>query len=283
MPMATECRRGSPGSRIARGKIERRYDADLVVLNERFESGAVWARGDAWKGSWETIDYERCARPAPRPAGSCSSHPREPRAVLGLPTGRTPIGMYERVVRECAREYRCFRDVTTFNLDEYAACRGASGQLLQLHEAAPLRSRRHRSVARAHPPRHGPRSRRRVPALRRRDSRRRRPRPHVPRPGPNGHIGFNEPGTPFDARTRVVELTKSTRAPTPSSSRAAPCRPRHHHGHRHDPRVATHRPSRCGERQGSGLGACAAANRPRIFRPRRLDAWGCDDCSRRLV
>src|SRR5947209_10046083 len=27
--------------------------------------------------------------------------------------------MYERVVAECAREYHCFREVTTFNLDEY--------------------------------------------------------------------------------------------------------------------------------------------------------------------
>src|SRR5437667_3384296 len=44
---------------------------------------------------------------------------REPRMVLGLPTGRTPVGMYQRVVAECAREYHCFRDVTTFNLDEY--------------------------------------------------------------------------------------------------------------------------------------------------------------------
>src|SRR5262249_23607979 len=29
--------------------------------------------------------------------------------------------------------------------------------------------------------------------------------------GQNGHIGFNEPGTPFTSRTRVVELTQSTR------------------------------------------------------------------------
>lgn len=29
--------------------------------------------------------------------------------------------------------------------------------------------------------------------------------------GENGHIGFNEPGTPFDSRTHVVELTQSTR------------------------------------------------------------------------
>jgi glucosamine-6-phosphate deaminase len=29
--------------------------------------------------------------------------------------------------------------------------------------------------------------------------------------GPNGHIAFNEPGSPFDSRTRTVELTASTR------------------------------------------------------------------------
>lgn len=29
--------------------------------------------------------------------------------------------------------------------------------------------------------------------------------------GENGHIGFNEPGTPFDAPTHVVTLTESTR------------------------------------------------------------------------
>jgi glucosamine-6-phosphate deaminase len=29
--------------------------------------------------------------------------------------------------------------------------------------------------------------------------------------GRNGHIGFNEPGAPFDSRTRVVRLTESTR------------------------------------------------------------------------
>jgi glucosamine-6-phosphate deaminase len=29
--------------------------------------------------------------------------------------------------------------------------------------------------------------------------------------GRNGHIGFNEPGAPFDSRTRVVELSESTR------------------------------------------------------------------------
>lgn len=30
--------------------------------------------------------------------------------------------------------------------------------------------------------------------------------------GANGHIGFNEPGSPFDSRTREVQLAESTRA-----------------------------------------------------------------------
>lgn len=29
--------------------------------------------------------------------------------------------------------------------------------------------------------------------------------------GSNGHIGFNEPGTPFDSRTHVIELSENTR------------------------------------------------------------------------
>ena len=39
--------------------------------------------------------------------------------------------------------------------------------------------------------------------------------------GRNGHIGFNEPGTPFDSRTRVTHLAASTRADNARSSAVA--------------------------------------------------------------
>jgi len=42
-----------------------------------------------------------------------------PRAVLGLATGGTPVGIYEEIVREYRRGMFSFRNVTTFNLDEY--------------------------------------------------------------------------------------------------------------------------------------------------------------------
>jgi glucosamine-6-phosphate deaminase len=135
-----------------------------------------------------------------------------PRIVLGLPTGRTPVGMYDRVVRVCAREYHCFRDVTTFNLDEYVGVpadhTGSYFTFMKRHlfdavDIAPGNAHIPNGVA---------------PDL---DAECVRYETEIRDAGGlaltflglgrNGHIGFNEPGTPFDARTRVVELTQSTR------------------------------------------------------------------------
>jgi glucosamine-6-phosphate deaminase len=41
------------------------------------------------------------------------------RAVLGLATGSTPIGVYRELIRLHREEGLSFRDVTAFNLDEY--------------------------------------------------------------------------------------------------------------------------------------------------------------------
>ena len=133
---------------------------------------------------------------------------RDPHIVLGLPTGRTPVGMYARVVAHCKREYHCFRAVTTFNLDEYAGiphdhpgsyCTFMREHLFAHVDLQPENTHIPNGV---HPDPEG--YERDIAAagglgltflgL-----------------GSNGHIAFNEPGTPFDSRTRVVELTESTR------------------------------------------------------------------------
>src|SRR4051794_4315452 len=44
----------------------------------------------------------------------------KPRAVLGLATGGTPVGIYRQMVSDFKRGMLSFREVTTFNLDEYA-------------------------------------------------------------------------------------------------------------------------------------------------------------------
>jgi glucosamine-6-phosphate deaminase len=135
-----------------------------------------------------------------------------PRIVLGLPTGRTPIGMYEHVVRECTREYRCFRDVTTFNLDEYVGVPrehpGSYATYMKQHlfEHVDL------DPGHAHLP-NGMAADLGAECLR--YEREIRESGGLDLTflglGRNGHIGFNEPGTPFDAPTRVVQLTESTR------------------------------------------------------------------------
>jgi len=130
-----------------------------------------------------------------------------PSLVLGLPTGRTPVGMYERVVNECS----C-RDIVTFNLDEYAGIScdhpGSYCAYMQQH----LFSHIDVDSERAHIP-NGVASDLDAECARYEQA--------IASAGglgltflglgQNGHIGFNEPGTPFTSRTRVVELTHSTR------------------------------------------------------------------------
>ncbi|HJQ38074.1 MAG TPA: glucosamine-6-phosphate deaminase [Thermoanaerobaculia bacterium] len=162
--------------------------------------------------NWQTFDSaDALAEHAAHLLLAAIQH--EPKIVLGLPTGRTPIGMYDRVVRECGREYRCFRDVTSFNLDEYAGVPRAHPGSYFSYMKQHLFDHVDIDPANAHLP-DGM-----APDL---DAECARYERDIVAAGGlgltflgvgrNGHIGFNEPGSPFDARTRVVELTPSTRA-----------------------------------------------------------------------
>jgi glucosamine-6-phosphate deaminase len=161
--------------------------------------------------NWETLtDYDALSDRAAEIL--LTAIRRDPRIVLGLPTGRTPIRMYERVVAACSREYHCFRDVVTFNLDEYVGIErdhpGSYFTFMKRHLFDVIDI----DKANAHIP-NGVAGDLDQECLR-------YERAIVGAGGldltflglgSNGHIAFNEPGTPFDARTRVVTLTESTR------------------------------------------------------------------------
>jgi glucosamine-6-phosphate deaminase len=161
--------------------------------------------------NWETLtDYDALSDRAA--AILLAAIRRDPHIVLGLPTGRTPVRMYDRVVAACSREYHCFRDVVTFNLDEYAGIErdhpGSYFTFMKRH----LFDFIDIDKANAHIPNGA------APDLDRECSRYERAIADAGGLGltflglgSNGHIAFNEPGTPFDARTRVVTLTESTR------------------------------------------------------------------------
>jgi glucosamine-6-phosphate deaminase len=160
---------------------------------------------------WERFDdYDRLsARAAELLLAAIGENPS---LVLGLPTGRTPVGMYERVVAQCSRQYHCFRDVSTFNLDEYVGiAREHPGSYFtymkrHLFDHVDIDPRNTR-IPDGNAPDLAAECVRYDAAI------------HASGNlgltflglGSNGHIAFNEPGTPWDARTRVIELTESTR------------------------------------------------------------------------
>jgi len=162
--------------------------------------------------NWETLtDYDALSDRAAKIL--LAAIRRDPHIVLGLPTGRTPVRTYERVVSACSREYHCFRDVVTFNLDEYVGIEqnhpGSYFTFMKRH----LFDHIDIDPANAHIPNGA------APDLSAECARYEKAIADAGGLGltflglgANGHIAFNEPGTRFDSRTRVVALTESTRS-----------------------------------------------------------------------
>jgi glucosamine-6-phosphate deaminase len=136
----------------------------------------------------------------------------EPSSVLMLPTGITPLGMYSRLVEMHRSEGLSFANATFFNLDEYlglAPDHRASYHVYMkenfygLIDANPARV----FVPDGAAPDPEAECERYEAAIREAGG----IDVCVLGIGHNGHIGFNEPGAPFGSRTRVVELSESTR------------------------------------------------------------------------
>lgn len=133
-------------------------------------------------------------------------------SVLGLATGSTPLGLYEKLIEGINERAISYRHVQTVNLDEY---RGLSGDhpnsyrhfmneklfrhidivLDNTHipngQASPVETecRRYETLIDEIGP----------------------PHLQILGMGTNGHIGFNEPGTPETSLTHCVQLEASTR------------------------------------------------------------------------
>ena len=135
-----------------------------------------------------------------------------PSSVFMLPTGITPLGMYRRLVEMHRSEGLSFANATFFNLDEYlglAPDHRASYHVYMkenfygLIDADPARV----FVPDGAAPDPDAECERYEAAIRESGG----IDVGVLGIGRNGHIGFNEPGSSFDSRTRVVALSESTR------------------------------------------------------------------------
>ena len=133
-----------------------------------------------------------------------------PDAVLGLATGGTMEPVYARLVRAHRRDGLSFARVTTVNLDEYVGLPAGHPQGYRAYMRHHLLDHVDLASDRAHLPRADldPNA-----AAARYETLLARVGPidlQLLGLGRNGHIGFNEPGSPFDSRTRVVDLAAST-------------------------------------------------------------------------
>jgi glucosamine-6-phosphate deaminase len=135
-------------------------------------------------------------------------------AVLGLATGSTPIGVYRELIRMHREEGLSFANVVTFNLDEYYPM--APDNIHSYHRFMWENLFSHVDIRRenVHIPR-GDVPREQV------DERCRRYEVAIADAGgidfqilgvgKTGHIGFNEPGSGVESRTRLVHLDAVTR------------------------------------------------------------------------
>jgi len=162
------------------------------------------------------VEYDEIARTIARRIAEIVEQRRRDggHAVLGLATGSTPIGIYRELIKMHREEGLDFSDVVTFNLDEYYPMRPDS--IHSYHRFMQENLFNHINV---------------------RPENIHIPRGDVPRDdvddecdvyeatiknaggidlqilgiGKTGHIGFNEPGSGSDSRTRRISLDTVTR------------------------------------------------------------------------
>lgn len=133
-----------------------------------------------------------------------------PRGVLGLATGSSPVGLYKELVRR-SQAGLDFSGIATLNLDEYIGLSGYHDQSYRYFMDQHLFSGINIDKARTQVPRGDAAD----PAV---EARRYEAviRDHEPAMvqilgiGVNGHIGFNEPAEEFLLETHVVDLTRET-------------------------------------------------------------------------
>ncbi len=133
-----------------------------------------------------------------------------PHAVLGLATGSTPIGLYEHLIEEKKKNGTDYTGVTCINLDEYAGLGEDHDQsyayFMKKHLFLGLGIEKGQTYIENDLAENGEEECLRYDAVLEK----------YPRDiqilgiGSNGHIAFNEPGTPFDKTTHRVALTEGT-------------------------------------------------------------------------
>ena len=137
---------------------------------------------------------------------------RKPDSILGLATGGTPVLLYRELINRHVEQHLDFRNVTTFNLDEYVGLGpdhpASYKRFMNEHLFVGINA----DVTKCHipdglttdVPSHCAEYEAAISAAGGIDL-------QLLGLGSDGHIGFNEPGSSLTSRTRVKTLTERTR------------------------------------------------------------------------
>lgn len=134
-----------------------------------------------------------------------------PKAVLGLATGSSPIGLYQNLIKAYQNQEISFKDVTTYNLDEYCELPRSHPESYysfmhrnlfdhidikeeNTHLPSSTETNLQKSCDDYNKLLHSTKIDLQLLGI-----------------GANGHIGFNEPGTSFESETQIIKLTEKTR------------------------------------------------------------------------
>jgi len=136
----------------------------------------------------------------------------KPDAVLGLATGGTPAGTYKRLTEDFAQNKTSYENIKTVNLDEYVGLEKNSDQSYSYYMDKHLFNHIDINRENVHLPKaETPPYEQDAAGYEQLIEKLGGVDLQILGIGENGHIGFNEPGTPFTSKTSVVELEESTR------------------------------------------------------------------------
>ncbi len=133
-----------------------------------------------------------------------------PQAILGLATGSSPIGTYQNMIKDHVENGTSYKEVKTVNLDEYVGLTADHDQSYAYFMRTNLFDHIDIDQTQTNLPCGS------ATDLQKECDRYNALLAKMPADvqvlglGSNGHIGFNEPNTPFDSVTHLVDLTENT-------------------------------------------------------------------------
>ena len=135
---------------------------------------------------------------------------KNPSAILGLATGSSPIGTYQNMIKDHQENGTSYKNVKTVNLDEYVGLNADHDQSYAYFMRDNLFDHIDVDLANTNLPSGS------APCAQAECDRynalleNHKQDVQLLGLGSNGHIGFNEPGTPFGSVTHLVDLAEST-------------------------------------------------------------------------